>query len=159
MDMTTANRILNILFADFQYSDQEKETMANLYRNADMTDDVKNYIQDEIAKHTSGMTLDGHIIDCFSAAIQLTETDTHYIIDDGVVDAEEAEQIIELAGIGNGMSKNTVRTIEYCMQTFNVTEDAEAIIDNVLASDAEERSKKVEEKTKAITEAAQKMKP
>ena len=154
VDMATANRILAILFADFQYSEQEKETMANLYRNADMSDDVKNYIQDEISRYTNGTTLDGHIIDCFAAAIQFVETDTHYIIADGVVDASEADVIIELAGIGKGMSQNALRTIQYCIQTFNVTEDAEAKIDAALAGDAEAKAKKVEEKTKAITAAA-----
>ena len=156
VDRATADRILDILFADFQYSEQEKETMANLYRNADMSDDIKNYIQDEISNYTNGMTLDGQIIDVFSTAIQLVETDTHYIIEDGVVDATEADSIIEMAGIGKGMSQNALRTIQYCMQTFNVTEDAEAKIDAALAGDEEANAKKVEEKTKAITEAAEK---
>ena len=156
VDIAKANQVLDILFSDFQYSEQEKSTMANLYRNASFTEGTKEYIQDEISRFTNSMTLDGHIIDCFASAIKLIETEDAYIIEDGNVDASEADVIIEMAGIGKGMSANAIRTIEYCMQTFNTTEDAEAKIEAALAGDAEKKAEKVAEKVAKVTAAAEK---
>jgi hypothetical protein len=156
VDMAKAQQILDILFTDFQYSEQEKETMANLYRNGDFTEGTKEYIQDEIFRFTNGMTLDGHIVDCFASAIKLVDNGDSWIVEDGVVDASEADTIIELAGIGKGMSDNAVRTIQYCLQTFNATELAEDKIEAALAGDAEKKAEKVAEKTEKVTKAAEK---
>jgi hypothetical protein len=156
VDMAKAQQILDILFTDFQYSEQEKETMANLYRNGDFTEGTKEYIQDEIFRFTNGMTLDGQIVDCFASAIKLVDNGDSWIVEDGVVDASEADIIIELAGIGKGMSDNAVRTIQYCLQTFNATELAEDKIEAALAGDAEKKAEKVAEKTEKVTKAAEK---
>ena len=156
VDKATADKVLDILFADFQYSEQEKETMANLYRNADMSDDIKNYIQDEISNYTNGMTLDGKIVAAFDSAIKFTEIGGQQFLEDGLVEADEVAAIIDLAGIGKGMSQNEKRTVDYCMQTFNLTPEAEALLDDAIAGDSEAKAKKVEEKVKAITAAAEK---
>jgi len=130
--------------------------MANLYRNGDFTEGTKEYIQDEIFRFTNGMTLDGQIVDCFASAIKLVDNGDSWIVEDGVVDASEADVIIELAGIGTGMSDNAVRTIQYCLQTFNATELAEEKIEAALAGDAEKKAEKVAEKTEKVTKAAEK---
>jgi hypothetical protein len=153
VDMALASDIVGALMTDAQYSDQEKTTMANLYRNANVSDEAKNYIQDELASY---FVIDGSIVDVFQTAIVLEETDTHYVIVDGIVDAEEAVIIIEAAGIGKGMSYAKEQTVLFCMETFNVTEDAEKLFDAALAGDAVKKAEKVAEAAAKITEAAEK---
>jgi len=156
VNMATAEKVVAAVVADGQYSDQEKVTIANLFRNADVSDEVKGFIQDGIAH---AFVLDGQIVDTFKAAIILKETNTHWEIVDGIVDATEAEQIIELAGIGKGMSYAQVQTVKFCMGSFNVTALAEEKFEAALAGDAEKKAEKVAEATAKITEAAEKEEP
>jgi hypothetical protein len=153
VDMAKAKEIVGVLMADAQYSDQEKLTMSNLYRNADIADDVKNYIQDELASY---FVLDGQIVDAFQTAIVLKETATHWEIVDGLVDGQEADQIIEMAGIGKGMSYAKEETVRFCMETFNLTALAEEKFEAALDGDAVKKAEKVAESTAKITEAAEK---
>ena len=87
IDMAKGCAILAILFEDYQYSDVEKSTMANLYRIANWAEGVKEYVQDEIHGFTTGMTLDGSVLDVFMQAIKEGTGDLS-------VDAAEAAQII-----------------------------------------------------------------
>ena len=153
VDMALASDIVDALMTDAQYSDQDKLTMTNLYRNANIADDAKNYIQDELASY---FVLDGSIVDVFQSAIVLEETETNYVIIDGIVDEEEASIIIKEAGIGKGMSYAKEQTVLFCMETFNVTEGAEKLFEDALAGDAEKKAEKVAEVTAKITEAAEK---
>ncbi len=152
VDMAMAKKIVDVLMDDAQYSDQEKETMANIYRNTEMSDEAKQYIQDERAKY---FTLDGSIIDAFATAVNYTETEEAYTFVDSLVDGAEADTVIELAGIGKGMSYAKEQTVKFCMQTFGLTEDAVEKFDAALAGNAVKRAEKVAEKTAEITKAAE----
>ena len=152
VDMALANQVIDAVVLDGQYSDQEKLTVTNLFRNAEIADDVKGYIQDEIKER---FVLDGSVVDAFQTAIILKETETHWEIVDGVVDGEEADQIIELAGIGNGMARAKEQTVRFCMETFNVTALAEEKFETALTADEEKKAEKVAEVTAKLTEAAE----
>ena len=153
VDMALAEKVIDAVVLDGQYSDQEKLTVTNLFRNAEISDDVKGFIQDGIKNR---FVFDGSVVDAFKAAIVLKETDTHWQIVDGVVDGQEADIIIELADIGSGMSYAKEQTVLFCMETFNVTALAEEKFIAALAKDAEKKAEKVAKVTAKITEAAEK---
>ena len=88
----------------------KKNTTTNLFRNADISDDVKGAIQDESPRKLESPCTRWFCSGCFQSSNYLGETDTHWEIVDGIVDGE-ADQIIEMAVIGSGMflQKKTVR--------------------------------------------------
>jgi hypothetical protein len=148
IDMAKAVAILDILFADWQYSDAEKETMHNLYRNAEWAEGTKEYVQDEIHTITNGTTLDGSIVDHFLTAVDLENNDR-------AVDAEEAGIIIKDAQLGTGLSQNKLRTLQYCIQTFNVTTAARNAFNTAIEGDKDVAGEKRNAKTDEVAAAAE----
>ena len=147
IDMTKGCEILAILFEDSQYSDVEKATMANLYRNANWSEGVKDYVQDEIHGFTTGMTLDGFVLDVFLQAINEGTQDLS-------VDAFEASQIVADLNLGADLSENKARTILYCIQTFPSSDEVQTVLENALEAAQDLAGKKRVEATAKIVEAA-----
>lgn len=149
IDMAKAQQLLAVIFADYQYSDAEKETMQNLYRNANWEADVKEFVQDEIHSFTNGMSLDGSVVDIFMQTINESTGDLS-------IDAKEAGIIIADLKIGSGLSQNKLRTIQYCIQTFPSPEDVQTLLEQALENDGTASAQTRAEATKVITEAATK---
>ena len=147
IDMAKGCAILAILFEDYQYSDVEKATMANLYRNANWSEGVKEYVQDEIHGFTTGMTLDGSVLDVFMQAINEGTGDL-------TVDAAEAAQIIADLKIDSELSQNKARTILYCIQTFPSSDEVQTLLENALEAGQDAAGEKRVEATAKIVEAA-----
>lgn len=152
IDMSKGSAILGILFEDWQYSDVEKATMANLYRNANWSEGVKEYVQDEIHGFTSGMTLDGSVLDVFMQTIDEATGDL-------TVDAEEAAIIINNLNITGELSQNKARTIQYCIQTFPSSEEVQTLLENALEAGKDAAGEKRVEKTAKIVAAAKAEQP
>ena len=147
IDMTKGCEILAILFEDYQYSSVEKSTMANLYRNANWSEGVKDYVQDEIHGFTTGMTLDGSVLDVFMQAINEGTGDLS-------VDASEAAQIVADLNLGADLSQNKARTILYCIQTFPSSDEVQTLLENALEAGQDAAGEKRVEATAKIVEAA-----
>lgn len=147
IDMAKGCAILAILFEDYQYSAVEKATMANLYRNANWAEGVKEYVQDEIHGFTTGMTLDGSVLDVFMQAINEGTGDL-------TVDAAEAAVIIADLKINEELSQNKARTILYCIQTFPSSDEVQTLLEEALEAGQDVAGKKRVEATAKIVEAA-----
>ena len=66
-----------------------------------------------------------------------------------MVDAEEITEVIELAGIGKGMSYAKEESVRYCLQIFNLTDDAFDKFEAAFEGNAVKRAEKVAKKTKS----------
>jgi hypothetical protein len=157
VDVATANAVLDILFCDGQYSDNEKETMANLYRNANWDEAAKELVMNEISSYTQGMSLDGSIVEAFKAGVIIVDNpeEDFILLLDHEITGEEAKTIVGLANIGTGLTDSQKRTVEYCMYTFNASEEAEAVFNAAMTEDAAKSAEKLAEKVEEISKAAE----
>ena len=74
---------------------------------------------------------------------------------DHEITAEEANTIVELANIGTGLTDSQKRTVEYCMYTFNASDEAEAVFNAAMTQDAARAAEKLAEKVEVISKAAE----
>lgn len=153
IDLAKANQILDIVMKDGAYSETEKKTITNLYNNADIDDTTRDVMVDTLYRFTyrHGFSLDGKVLDIFDNGINVVEDaeSKHGWTGDREITMEEAQIIVETLDLGKGQDEDMIRSVEFCIQTYPMTDAVQefflAELEKAVAATEEKQSKELEE--------------
>ena len=156
IDLTTANQILDIVMKDGAYSDQEKATVTNLYNNADISEDIRDIMVDTLYRFTyrHGMSLDGSVLNVFELGVDVkadgtTDSGLTNWSGDREISMDDAKLIVEKLDLEAGLDEDIIRTIQFCIQTYPMSDNVQTYLEEELAKGTaateEKQSKELEE--------------
>ena len=135
------------IFKDGQYSDQEKTTVHNLYRNATWTRGTKALFISKIRSFTRVLAVDGEVVNAFKKSVEKGKK---------VVTKGNVEDIAKTLKLGTGREASVHRTLSFCTDIFTFSsESAEKAMEEVIEKDLDANAAKRAEAVAKLKEAAE----
>ena len=147
INRSSAKDLLAAVFKDGQYSDQEKTTVNNLYRNATWTRGTKSLFISKIRSFTRVLAVDGEVVDAFKKSVGTGKK---------VVTKGNVEEIAKTLKLGTGREASVHRTLAFCSDIFTFSsESAEKAMEEAIEADLDANAAKRAEAVAKLKEAAE----